>query len=138
MTQKEITLNGQQVSMIYCAATENGFEAISGRSVSVFIPTMEIKDDGTATIVKPAEATIGDFITLAMAAIVAAYGRNGQQPPVNSDYILYDATPQERSDLISAIVQMRNDWYTVPAVVQEKIDEEREKADEKGATSPNA
>jgi hypothetical protein len=99
---------------------------------------MEIKDDGTATIVKPAEATIGDFITLAMAAIVAAYGRNGQQPPVNSDYILYDATPQERSDLISAIVQMQNEWYTVPAVVQEKIDEEREKADEKGATSPNA
>jgi hypothetical protein len=138
MTQKEITLNGQQVSMIYCAATENGFETISNRSIGVFVPTTGKNEEGKTVIIKPAEATMGDFVTLAMAAIVTAYGRNGQQPPVTSDYILYDATPKERNDLISAIVQIRDEWYTVPDVVREKMNEEREKADENGATSPNA
>ena len=34
MQTKEITLCGQQVKLIYCAASENGFEDLSGKSIN--------------------------------------------------------------------------------------------------------
>ena len=120
--EKTIKLNGQEVSMIYCAATENGYEKASEQSISVFVPTLGKNDKGETIIEEPAKATIGDFLTLAFAGIVAAYARKQQQAPVTAEYILYDATPEERNDLIIGITELRTAWYEVPAVV--KTDEQ--------------
>lgn len=124
--QKEITINGQQVRMIYCAATENGFEEISRKSINVFFPTFGTDEEGNTIIKEVAPCTIGDWIALAMAAIVAAYTRDGENVPVSSEYLLYEATPQERSDLTMAIVELRNEWYGVPKVVEEQLKQEAE------------
>ena len=135
--EKTITLNGQEVKMIYCTATENGFEQISPNSLSVFVPTHGKNDKGEDIILEPAKATIGDFITLAVAAIVAAYTRDKKDTPVETEYILYDCTPQERNDLLSAIVELRSQWYAVPKSVEDTIKKESEadkgKEEDKGA-----
>lgn len=130
--QKEITINGQQVKMIYCAATENGFEEISRKSISVFLPTFGTDEEGNTIIKEVAPCTIGDWIALAMASIVAAYTRDGEDVPVSSEYLLYEATPQERSDLTMAIVELRNEWYGVPKVVEEQLKQEAEQAGANG------
>lgn len=131
MTQKEITLNGQQVEMIYCAATENGFETISGKSIEVFVPTFGEDADGNTIITEPAKCTMGDFVMLAVAAIIAAYTRRKEKVPVTDEYILYDATPDERNALITTIVELRREWYKVPDVVNDTLKKEAEKGDNK-------
>lgn len=131
--EKTITLNGQEVRMIYCTATENGFEQISPNSISVFVPTFGKNDQDENIIVEPAKATIGDIVTLAVAAIVAAYSRDKQEPPVKSEYILYESTLQERNELIRAIVELRNQWYAVPQSVADTIKKESDGAQGEGA-----
>ena len=133
--QKEIAINGQQVRMIYCAATENGFEEISRKSINVFLPTFGTDKEGNTIIKEAAPCTIGDWVTLAMAAIVAAYTKDGREVPVSSEYMLYESTPQERNDLITSIVELRNEWYGVPKVVEEQLKQEAEQA---GANGGNA
>ena len=138
--QKEITINGQQVMMIYCTATENGFEEISRKSINVFLPTFGTDEEGNTIIKEAAPCTIGDWVTLAMAAIVAAYTKDGREVPVSSEYMLYESTPQERNDLTMAIVELRNEWYGVPKVVEEQLKREAEQAGANGgkAESKNA
>ena len=114
--------------MIYCAATENGFEEISRKSINVFLPTFGTDEEGNTIIKKAAPCTIGDWVTLAMAAIVAAYTKDGMDVPVSSEYMLYESTPQERNDLITSIVELRNEWYGVPKVVEEQLKQEAAQA----------
>ena len=63
-------------------------------------------------------------MALAIAGIVAAYTRKDQDPPLTADDILYDAKPTERNDLITAIIELRNEWYDVPSVVAETVRKE--------------
>lgn len=138
--QKEITINGQQVTMIYCTATENGFEEISRKSINVFLPTFGTDEEGNTIIKEAAPCTIGDWVELAMSAVVAAYTKDGKDVPVSSSYILYESTPQERNDLVTSIVELRNEWYGVPKVVEEQLKQEAEQAGVNGgkAESKNA
>lgn len=130
--KKEITINGQQVMMIYCTATENGFEEICRKSINVFLPTFGTDEEGNTIIKEAAPCTIGDWVTLAMAAIVAAYTKDSKDVPVSSEYMLYESTPQERNDLITAIVELRNEWYGVPKVVEEQLKQEAAQAGANG------
>ena len=122
--EKIIKLNGQDVKMIYCTATENGFEDMSNRPIQVFFPTFGKDAQGNDIIVEPARAKTADFITLALAAIVAAYTKDDAEPPINAKYILYDATPQERTDLLTAITELRAKWYNVNDVAGSLIRED--------------
>lgn len=128
--KKEITIGGKQVSIIYCTATENGYESFSGRSINAFVPMLGTDDEGNTIVKEQAQATIGDFVMLAMAGIVAAATKDGVETPVTSEYILYEATPQERNDLITAIVELRNEWYQVPKLVEDELKKEAEQAEQ--------
>ena len=106
MKSKTITLCGKEVEVIYCAATETGFEKLRDKSMEVFAPSDNIV------------ATTEDYIALGIAGIIAAYTRRGEDAPVTSSDILYDATPTEVQTLIVTILELRNEWYQVPAVVK--------------------
>ena len=117
ISEKTIKICGKKVKMRYCAATETGYEQLSGKSVATFIPTFGKNEQGEDIIVKPAEATIHDYLMLAVSAIVAAYSRKGEEPPVSTEDILYEATSDEINTLLKIIVELRNEWYDVPKVV---------------------
>lgn len=124
MTERKITICGKEVTMVYCAATENGFEQISGKSIACFVPTFETNDKGKTVIKEPAKAMIGDYVMLAVAGIVASYTKKKEEPPISSDEILYEATPQERNDMLAAVTELRNEWYGITAVVEETLNKE--------------
>lgn len=124
MTERKITICGKEVTMIYCAATENGFEQISGKRITCFVPTFETNDKGKTVIKEPAKAMIGDYIMLAFAGIVASYTKKKEEPPISSEEILYEATPQERNDMLAAVTELRNEWYGITAVVEETLNKE--------------
>ena len=120
--------------MRYCAAAETGYESLSGNSIAVFSPTFGKDEDGNDIITEPAKATTRDYLTLAVAAIVAAYARGNEEPPVTSEDILYDASPTEVAELLTTVVALRVEWYKVPEVVKPDIQPD----ERKGKKSKNA
>lgn len=133
MTSKKITICGKEVELFYCAATENGYERISGgKTIGVFLPTFKSDGDGNQVIDKLPEATNEDYMLLAIAGIVAADTYHKREAVINSEDILYNATPTERKLLIETIVELRNEWYEVPKIIAEIIHKEnaKVKADE--------
>lgn len=130
-TEKSIQICGKTVLMRYCAATETGYEKISGKSSAIFVPDIEKDEEGKIINIKP-KAMTEDFIILAVAAIIAAYQRKGEDAPITADDIIYEANPSEVEELIKTIVKLRNEWYKIPDVVKvedNKTEEEKEAAE---------
>ena len=128
MTSKKITICGKEVELFYCAATENGYERISdGKTIGVFIPTFKMDEEGNHVIDQLPAATNEDYLLLAMAGIVAADTYYKREAVINSEDILYNATPTERRLLIDTIVELRNEWYEVPKIINEIMRKENAK-----------
>lgn len=130
-TEKTIQICGKQVTMRYCAATETGYEKISGKSSAIFVPEIEKDEDGNIKSVKQ-NAKTEDFIILAVAAIIAAYQRKKEDAPITADDIIYEANPEEVTELLKTICELRNEWYNIPAVVNtdgNMTDDEKEAAE---------
>lgn len=106
---------GREVRVRYCAATETSFEEMTGKSIDVFIPTVENDE-----VKEPAKANRYDYLMLAIAGIIAAYLREGKDAPITTDEILYDAAPTEVMNLITTILNLRNSWYQVADIVPEE------------------
>ena len=128
MTEKTITICGQQVKMRYCAATEIGYEKLSDKSSAIFVPEVIKDENGTITDVKQ-NATLSDFVQLAIAGIIAAYDSENDDAPVTAKHILNEAAGNEVSKMVTTIVELRNDWYSVPnvAVTNDYVEEQEEK-----------
>ena len=118
--EKTIKIQGKDVRMRYCVATETGFTSISGKDASVFSARQLYNDKGEKDGIAPPEANTEDYLTLALAAIVAAYARTGDTAPVTSDDILYDFTPAEVQLLIATVVELRLEWYRVPEGIKQE------------------
>lgn len=130
-TEKSIQICGKTVLMRYCAATETGYEKISGKSSAIFVPDIEKDEEGKIINIKP-KAMTEDFIILAVAAIIAAYQRKGEDAPITADDIIYEANPSEVEELIKTIIKLRNEWYKIPDMVKaedNKTEEEKEAAE---------
>lgn len=127
MTTKTIKLNGHDVKLLYCLAAETGYERLSGKSAyEVFNPNVtEYDANGKPAKIEPSLATTDDYVKLANAAIIAAYTKDGQEPPIDTNYLIYEATPEEITELIKVVVQARNEWYHVPEVVAPETKEEK-------------
>lgn len=124
-----ITLCGKEVNIMYCAATETGYETIAEKSSQVFLPTiLERDENGKVTKAEPPAATLDDYIKLALAGIVAAYASEDKEPPVTSKDILYKATSEDITNLVGTIGKLRVAWYNVPDVV--KPDKQQEEGGE--------
>ena len=124
-----ITLCGKDVNIMYCAATETGYEIVAGKSSQVFVPTvLERDENGKVTKAEPPAATLDDYIKLALAGIVAAYDSEDKKPPVTSKDILYKATSEEITNLVGTIGKLRVAWYNVPDVI--KPDKQQEEGGE--------
>lgn len=131
-TEKTIQICGKEVAMRYCAATETGYEKISGKSSAIFVPEIEKDEDGNIKSVKQ-NAKTEDFIILAVAAIIAAYQRKKEDAPITADDIIYEANPEEVTELLNTICELRNEWYNIPAVVNtdENMTDDEKEATEK-------
>lgn len=129
MKEKKIKIDGKDVSMIYCAATENGYESMSGKSINVFVPEFGKDENGNSVITRPPQSTLGDFVTLAISGIIAAYTWKGEDMPITAEYVLYNATPFERNDLITSIIELRQEWYSLPQTVEDTLKKESDSED---------
>ena len=130
ISEKTIQICGKDVQMRYCAAAETGYERLSGQSSDIFVPEVERDDEGNITSVKQ-RAKADDYIKLAIAAIIAAYARQNEESPITADDIMYDATPQEVTTLITTVIELRAKWYEIPSVVKQDEPADEEDDDDK-------
>ena len=121
MNEKTITLNGQEVKMMYCASTENLFEESANKSIAVCLPHPILEID----------ATIGDWLALAYAGILSVYVRDGLPVPIEYRYLLYEATPTERNNMINSITKLMKQWYQEPEVFAERRNDEHKEPKKK-------
>lgn len=127
MAERTITIGNQDVRMMYCTASETGYENMTGKSVEVFMVRTMYDDDGKQIGFEPPLATLSDYITLAMASIVAAYAAKDQEPPINSNYVLFEATAEEAKLLVDTVAELRAEWYHIPDVVKTDKQDKDEK-----------
>lgn len=123
MTEKTINICGKDVNIRYCAATETGFEQMSGKSIEVFSPTFGKDEEGNTIIKENPTALMDDYLKLGASAIVAAYLRVNEKPPVSAEDILFEASPQDVTNLITEVVKLRNEWYAISDVVTPEFEE---------------
>ena len=131
IAEKTITICGKEVKMRYCLAAERGYEQLSGKGIEVFTTTVtEWDEQGKPKKVLPPEAKPFDYDMLALAAIVAAYERNDQDPPITAKDIQYDMGPKDREVLVTTVIDLRLKWYDMPSIIKpetEESPEDREK-----------
>ena len=115
--------------MRYCAATETGYETISGKPATIFMP--DITKDAKGNIISiETKAETEDYIKLALAAIIAAYARDNQKAPIQSEEIMYDAQPKDVILLIKTVTELRNEWYDIPSIIKPDENQTDENQDE--------
>ena len=115
--------------MRYCAATETGYETISGKPATIFMP--DITKDAKGNIISiETKAATEDYIKLALAAIIAAYARDDQKAPIQSEEIMYDAQPKDVILLIKTVTELRNEWYDIPSIIKPDENQTDENQDE--------
>lgn len=107
-TEKTITICGKEVKLLYCAATENGYEQLAGQSIN----DLDFRKQS-------------DLLKLALAAIISAYSRDKQEPPITDSDLLYNAEPKDITQLIIAVLELRAEWYNVPLVVAKHADDDK-------------
>lgn len=112
MTETTITLCGKEVKMRYCAATEIGYEELTDKSSAIFVPEVIKDKNGKIKDVKQ-NANLNDYIKLSIAGIIAAYP-DGEEPPVTAKQIVNEATGEEITSMVTAIVKLRGEWYRIP------------------------
>ena len=110
-------LEQTEVKMLYCAASETGFQSLSGEVIDIFNPEIEKDEKGEIVIKSVPKATDMHYIQLAIACIVAAYESEGKEPPITSEDIMYHATREEVVKLVQAVVEMRTEWLFVPSTI---------------------
>lgn len=127
-TEKTIEICGRQVPLLYSAATETGYEQLSGKQISVFLPQFGKDEDGNVIITQQPTATTEDYLHLAVAAVVAANEKERHikklKPeelplPIDSSDLLYNATKAEITQIITTVLELRNAWYEIPAVMKQ-------------------
>ena len=139
-TEKTIEICGQQVPLLYSAATETGYEQLSGKEINVFLPTFGKDDEGNVIITQQPVATTTDYMQLAIAAVVAANEKERfmkklkpeELPlPIESGDLLYRATKAEVTQIIATVLELRNAWYEVSAVMRQDQPADNDEDDDK-------
>lgn len=98
MNKEKITINGKEVGVAYCYATEIAFTKYTGVSVDEF----DTKNPE-------------HHIYIILAAIMAYNESQGKKAPVKDTDLMYNARPADIIEALRVIFELRNEWYKLPA-----------------------
>ena len=117
MITKNITIAGKEVTLAYCYATEIAFRKYTDVSIDSF------------------DATNPEHVLyLILATIMAWCQSKGEQPTIKDEEIMFSAKPKEIVDALTAIFEMRKEWYYIP---DPETPDTKEETDKKPADKKN-
>ena len=121
MKSKTITIQGKEVTLGYCNATEIGYKLLTGEDVYVYFT------DAIKAIQEERMPDIQKTIYMIIAAIKAYSEYTGEEAAITDRELMYDADQIEIGTALGTIIQLRSEFYHLPTVTGEP----EEKADPK-------
>ena len=109
MITKEITLCEQPVTLGYCYATEIAYKDIAEEDM------MEYAKHAIESIQAQRDPDIKRTIFAILACMMAFSHANNQEPTITDVQLMNEAKPMEIGLAIFAILEMRQQFYHVPA-----------------------
>lgn len=122
MTTKEITICGTQLTLSYCYAVEIGYKILSDQNIHDFF------DEVGKALNEQKMPDIQRTIYLIMASALAYYQSKKEKAPVTDEQIMYEATANELSNALLAIITLRSEFFKVPS---DELTESEKQQDEK-------
>ena len=112
METKTTTINGKQVTLCYCYATEINFaNYTNGENASVFIQETAKKIDALTKGDATAQPDIEKCIYLVLAAAIAYYRSKGEECPIKDEDLLFSDDPTELYTALAQIVLLYGSFY---------------------------
>ena len=112
METKTITINGKEVTLCYCYATEINFaNYTNGENASVFIQETAKKIDALTKGDATAQPDIEKCIYLVLAAAIAYYRSKGEECPIKDEDLLFSDDPTELYTALAQIVLLYGSFY---------------------------
>ena len=112
METKTITINGKEVTLCYCYATEINFAKLTdGENASVFIQETAKKLDALSKGDATAQPDIEKCIYLVLAAAIAYYRSKGEECPIKDEDLLFSNSPSELYEAVGAVFLLYGSFY---------------------------
>ena len=110
MKTKIVTINGKQVTLGYCYATEINFSNFTGENASLFIP------DATAKLEAMTKGgtempDIKKCIYIILAAALAASDSKGEECVITDKDLLYTENPSELYEALAQVILLYGEFY---------------------------
>lgn len=116
MITKEATINGKQVTLGYCYATEIAFREMADIEMSQFIQSV-INDFNAEPKGSPNVKTI---ILAIIASAMAYYQSRGEESPITDKELMFEGDPTEIGNALGHIIVMYAQFYKVDGLVEEQ------------------
>jgi hypothetical protein len=112
METKTTTINGKEVTLCYCYATEINFAKLTdGENASVFIQETAKKLDALSKCDATAQPDIEKCIYLILAAAIAYYKSKGEECPITDEDLLFSNSPTELYEAAGAVILLYGSFY---------------------------
>ena len=112
METKTITINGKEVTLCYCYATEINFAKLTdGENASVFIQETAKKLDALTKGDATAQPDIEKCIYLILAAAISYYKSKGEECPITDEDMLFSNNPTELYEAAGAVILLYGSFY---------------------------
>ena len=112
METKTITINGKEVTLCYCYATEINFAKLTdGENASVFIQETAKKLDALSKGDATAMPDVEKCICLVLAAAIAYYKSKGEECPITDADMLFSNSPTELYEAVGNVIMLYGSFY---------------------------
>ena len=112
METKTTTINGKQVTLAYCYATEINYSNFTnGENASIFIQETAKKIDALTKGDATAQPDIEKCIYLILAAAIAYSKSKGEDCPITADDFLFSDNPNELYETLSQVILLYGSFY---------------------------
>jgi hypothetical protein len=121
METKTTTINGKEVTLCYCYATEiNYAKYTNGENASVFIQETAKKIDALSKGDATAQPDVEKCIYLILAAAIAYSTSKGEEPPITADDLMFTEKPTELYEALGQVILLYGQFYDMTDEPQTK------------------
>ena len=109
MITRDITICGKSVTLAYCYATEIAYKDLSDETIGEYI------NEAVDCIQKGADPDVKRTIWAILACMMAYYNSKDQDTPIEVGELMSNISPSEFAAAIITVLDMRIEFYHVPA-----------------------
>ena len=109
MITRDITICGKPVTLAYCYATEIAYKDLSDENIGEYI------NEAVDCIQKGTDPDVKRTILAILACMLAYYNSKKEDTPIEFEELMSNISPSEFATAIITVLDMRIEFYHVPA-----------------------